>query len=143
MLLSRALGLSAQILREREGYYTVLERCQRGDLDGTNWLIWFLEQLIAAAQLNQAVIEAVRQKAAFWWQHRHSGFNARQQKLLNRLLDAEPEGFSGALSLRKAIGLTRTSRATAWRDLADLVAKQALEPIGAGRSSAYRIRWPG
>jgi Fic family protein len=143
VLLSRALGLSAQILREREGYYTVLERCQRGDLDGTNWLIWFLEQLIAAAQLNQAVIEAVRQKAAFWWQHRHSGFNARQQKLLNRLLDAEPEGFSGALSLRKAIGLTRTSRATAWRDLADLVAKQALEPIGAGRSSAYRIRWPG
>jgi Fic family protein len=143
VLLSRALGLSAQILREREGYYTVLERCQRGDLDGTNWLIWFLEQLIAAAQLNQAVIAAVRQKAAFWWQHRHSGFNARQQKLLNRLLDAEPEGFSGGLSLRKAIGLTHASRATAWRDLADLVAKQALEPIGAGRSSAYRIRWPG
>ena len=143
MLISRALGLSAQILREREGYYTMLERCQRGDLDGTNWLIWFLEQLIAAAQLNQAVIEAVRQKAAFWWRHRHSGFNARQQKLLNRLLDAEPEGFSGGLSLRKAIGLTRASRATAWRDLADLVVKQALEPIGAGRSSAYRIRWPG
>ena len=77
MLLSRALGLSAQILREREGYYTVLERCQRGDLDGTNWLIWFLEQLIADARLNQAVIEAVHRKAAFWWQHRHSGFNAR------------------------------------------------------------------
>ena len=143
MLISRALGLSAQILREREGYYTVLERCQRGDLDGTNWLIWFLEQLIAAAHLNQAVIEAVHRKAAFWWQHRHSGFNARQQKLLNRLLDAEPEGFSGGLSLRKEIGITRASRATAWRDLADLVAKQALEPIGAGRSSAYRIRWPG
>ena len=143
VLINRALGLSAQILREREGYYTVLERCQRGDLDGTDWLIWFLEQLIAAAHLNQSVIAAVRQKAAFWWHHRHSGFNARQQKLLNRLLDAEPEGFSGGLSLRKAIGLTRASRATAWRDLADLVAKQALEPIGAGRSSAYRIRWPG
>jgi len=97
----------------------------------------------ATAHLNQAVIEAVRQKAAFWWQHRHSGFNAHQQQLLNRLLDAEPEGFSGGISLRKAIGITRASRATAWRDLADLVAKQALEPIGAGRSSAYRIRWPG
>jgi Fic family protein len=143
VLISRALGLSAQILRQREGYYTVLERCQRGDLDGTDWLIWFLEQLIAAAHLNQSVIAAVHQKAAFWWHHRHSGFNARQQKLLNRLLDAEPEGFSGGLSLRKAIGLTHASRATAWRDLADLVAKQALEPIGAGRSSAYRIRWPG
>ena len=142
LLTGRALGLSAQILRERKGYYTVLEHCQRGDLDLTPWLIWFLEQLIAAAQLNQVVIDAVRRKAAFWWHHRHSGFNARQQKLLNRLLDAEPEGFTGGLSLRKAVGLTHASRATAWRDLADLVAKQALEPIGAGRNSAYRIRWP-
>ena len=50
-LLSRALGLSAQILRQREGYYTLVERCERGDLDGTDWLIWFLEQLIAAAHL--------------------------------------------------------------------------------------------
>ena len=142
LLTGRALGLSAQILRERKGYYAVLEHCQRGDLDLTHWLIWFLEQLIAAAQLNQVVIDAVRRKAAFWWHHRHSGFNARQQKLLNRLLDAEPEGFTGGLSLRKAVGLTHASRATAWRDLADLVAKQALEPIGAGRNSAYRIRWP-
>ena len=53
----RALGLTAQILRERKGYYAVLEHCQRGDLDLTHWLIWFLEQLIAAAQLNQAVID--------------------------------------------------------------------------------------
>jgi Fic family protein len=103
VLTGRAPGLSAQILRERKGYYAVLEHCQRGDLDLTHWLIWFLEQLIAAAQLDQAVIDAVR---------------------------------------RKPVGLTHASRATAWRDLADLVAKQALEPIGAGRSSAYRIRWP-
>ena len=47
--------------------------------------------------------------------HRHSGFNSRQQKLLNRLLDAEPEGFTGGMTLRKAIGLTKVSRATAWR----------------------------
>ena len=59
------------------------------------------------------MIDAVRRKAAFWWHHRHSGFNARQQKLLNRLLDAEPEGFTGGLSLRKAVGLTHASRATA------------------------------
>ena len=140
-LSGRALGISAQILREREGYYTALERCQRGDLDVTGWLSWFLEQLTAAAATNGAVIDAVQRKAAFWWSHRHSGFNNRQQKLLNRLLDAEPEGFTGGMTLRKAISLTKVSRATAWRDLAELVERQAIEPIGEGRSRAYRLHW--
>ena len=143
VLSGRALGISAQILREREGYYMALERCQRGDLDVTGWLSWFLEQLTAAAATNGAVIDAVQRKAAFWWSHRHSGFNSRQQKLLNRLLDAEPEGFTGGMTLRKAISLTKVSRATAWRDLAELVEQQAIEPIGEGRSRAYRIHWPG
>ena len=142
-LSGRALGISAHILGEREGYYAALERCQRGDLDVTGWLSWFLEQLTAAAATNGAVIDAAQRKAAFWWSHRHSGFNSRQQKLLNRLLDAEPEGFTGGMTLRKAIGLTKVSRATAWRDLAELVEQQAIEPIGEGRSRAYRIHWPG
>ena len=141
VLPGRALGLSAQILREREGYYTALERCQRGDLDVTSWLSWFLEQLTAAAATNGAVIDAVQRKAAFWWSHRHSGFNSRQQKLLNRLLDAEPEGFTGGMTLRKAISLTKVGLATAWRDLAELVERQAIEPIGEGRSRAYRLHW--
>jgi len=141
VLPGRALGISAQILREREGYYKALECCQRGDLDVTSWLNWFLEQLSAAALNNGAVIDAVQRKAAFWWSHRHSGFNSRQQKLLNRLLDAEPEGFTGGMTLRKAINLTKVSRATAWRDLAELVERQAIEPIGEGRSRAYRLDW--
>ena len=138
----RALSLSAQIQQQRQQYYLQLERCQKGTLEVTTWLQWFLEQLSAAAERNGAVVEAVRAKALFWWSHRHHSFNPRQQKLLNRLLDAEPEGFEGGLTLRKAIGLTRASRATAWRDLRELVELEALEPIGAGRSSAYRIRWP-
>ena len=142
-LSARALGISAQISREREAYYTVLERCQRGDLDVTGWLSWFLEQLTAEAVTNGAVIDSVRRKAAFWWSHSHSGFNNRQQKLLNRLLNAEPEGFTGGMTLRKAISLTKVSRATAWRDLSELVEQQAIEPIGEGRSRAYRIHWPG
>ena len=142
-LSGRALGLSAQILRERQSYSTALERCQRGDLDVSAWLRWFLEQLTAAALTNGAVIDAVQRKAAIWWSHRHSGFNSRQQTLLNRLLDAEPEGFTGGMTLRKAIGLTKVSRATAWRDLAELVDLRAIEPIGEGRSRAYRIHWPG
>ena len=141
VLPGRALGIFAQILREREGYYKALERCQRGNMDVTSWLNWFLEQLSAAAVNNGAVIDAVQRKAAFWWSHRHSGFNCRQQKLLNRLLDAEPEGFTGGMTLRKAISLTKVSRATAWRDLAELVERQAIEPIGEGRSRAYRLYW--
>ena len=139
---NNALSLSAQIQQQREQYYLQLERCQRGTLEVTTWLQWFLEQLSAAAEHNGAVVNAMRTKALFWWSHRHHSFNPRQQKLLNRLLDAEPEGFEGGLTLRKAIGLTRASRATAWRDLRELVELEALEPIGAGRSSAYRIRWP-
>ena len=137
-----ALTLSARIQQQRDGYYLQLERCQKGTLEITEWLLWFLEQLIAAAQQNGRVVNAVRAKALFWWSHRHTSFNPRQRKLLNRLLDAEPEGFEGGLTLRKAISLTHTSRATAWRDLRELVDQKALEPIGAGRSSAYRIRWP-
>ena len=136
------LSLSAQIQQQRQQYYLQLERCQKGTLDVTIWLQWFLEQLSAAAEHNRAVVNAVRAKTLFWWSHRHHSFNPRQQKLLNRLLDAEPEGFEGGLTLRKAIGLTRASRATAWRDLRELVKLEALEPIGAGRSSAYKIRWP-
>jgi Fic family protein len=141
-LAGRVMGISAQILRERESYYMVLERCQRGELDVTGWLSWFLEQLTAAAATHGTVIDAVQRKAAFWWSHRHSGFNSRQQKILNRLLDAEPEGFTGGMTLRKAISLSKVSRATAWRDLAELVEHQAIEPIGEGRSRAYRIHWP-
>ena len=104
-----------------------------------------MSQRQVLAHHNRAVVAAVQAKALFWWRHRHSGFNPRQQKLLNRLLDAEPEGFQGGMTLRKAVSLTGVGRATAWRDLSELVACGALEPVGAGRSQAYRIcdREPG
>lgn len=139
VLSRRSSGLSARIMQERKAYYAVLERTQRGPLEVSSWLDWFLAQVTAAAIHHRAVVDAVRAKALFWWRHRHSGFNHRQQKLLNRLLDAEPEGFEGGMTLRKAASLTGVSRATAWRDLSELVTMQALQPIGAGRSRAYRI----
>jgi len=61
---------------------------------------------------------------------------------MRRLVDDEPEGFTGGMTLRKAISFTKVSRATAWRDLSELVEQQAIEPIGEGRSRAYRIHWP-
>ena len=138
-LVIHALGLSTQLLRQRQAYYRMLEATQRGELEITRWLHWFLEQVRAAAVANAAVVEAVKAKALFWWTHRSTDFNPRQRKLLNRLWDAEPEGFQGDLTVRKAVGLTRVSRATAYRDLSDLVEKGALTPCGRGRSGAYQL----
>ena len=101
----------------------MLEATQRGGLEITPWLRWFLEQVRSAAVANGAVVEAVKAKALFWWTHRYTDFNARQRKLPNRLRDAEPEGFKGNLTVRKAVGLNRVSRATAYQDLSDLVEK--------------------
>lgn len=117
----------------------MLEATQRDGLEITPWLHWFLEQVRAAAVANAAVLEAVKTKALFWWTHRYTEFNSRQRKLLNRLWDAEPEEFKGNLTVRKAVGLTRVSRATAYRDLSDLVEKGTLAPCRRGRSQSYRL----
>ena len=138
-LVVHALGLSTQILRQRQSYYQVLEATQRGGLEITYWLQWFLEQTRAAALANAAVLEAIKAKALFWWTHRYTDFNSRQRKLLNRLWDAEPEGFEGNLTIKKAVSLTRVSRATSYRDLSDLVEKGALAPCGQGRNHAYQL----
>ncbi len=138
----RPFSLSAQIQRQRSAYYKILERTQRGDLDITPWLLWFLEQVEDAAALAQSIVSRTLGKARFWLRFQTVEINERQRKVLNRLLDAGPGGFAGGINNRKYMGLTRTSRATAWRELADLVAKGCLVPTGqGGRSSAYEIPW--
>lgn len=138
----RSFSLSAQILREREAYYTVLECTQRGNLDVTPWLVWFLTQVEAAAHAAEQSIAVTLAKARFWLRHRVTDLNERQRKVLNRLLDAGPGGFTGGINTRKYASLTHASRATAWRELADLVEKDCLMPTGpGGRSTAYEIHW--
>ncbi|OGT02395.1 MAG: cell filamentation protein Fic [Gallionellales bacterium RBG_16_57_15] len=137
----RFFSLSAQILREREHYYAILERTQRGDLDVTGWLLWFLAQVEAAANAAEQTVATTLAKARFWLKHQSTGISERQRKVLNRLLDAGPDGFKGGMNTRKYISLTQTSRATAYRELADLVEKGCLHPSGGGRSSGYSIVW--
>ena len=84
-LVVHTLGLSTQLLRQRQAYYRMLEATRWGGLEITPWLHWFLEQVRAAAVANAAVVEAVKAKALFWWTHRYTDFNSRQRKLLNRL----------------------------------------------------------
>ncbi len=138
----RAFSLSSQLLREREAYYAILERMQQGGLDVTDWLAWYLTQVAFAAEAAEVTIADTLAKARFWLRHQATDLNERQRKVLNRLLDAGRDGFEGGLNTRKYMGLTRTSRATAYRELADLVEKGCLEPTGkGGRSSAYRPVW--
>lgn len=138
----RPFSLSAQILRERKGYYTILERTQRGGLDVTGWLTWFLVQVEAAATAADQTVADTLAKARFWLRHQAASLNERQRKALNRLLDAGRGGFEGGINTRKYMSLTRTSRATAYRELADLVEKGCLRPTGkGGRSSGYEIVW--
>jgi Fic family protein len=138
----RAFSLSAQLLREREAYYAILERTQRGGLDVTPWLAWFLDQVERAAEATQVTIADTLAKAQFWLRHQQTDLGERQRKVLNRMLDAGRDGFEGGMNTRKYANLTHTSRATAYRELADLVAKGCLEPTGAGgRSTGYRLVW--
>lgn len=138
----RLFSLSAQILRERDRYYGILERTQRGGLEVTEWLVWFLTQVEAAATIALQTVADSLAKARFWLRHRATVLNPRQIKALNRLLDAGPDGFEGGMNTRKYMGLTKTSRATAYRELADLVDKGCLRPTGkGGRSSGYEVLW--
>lgn len=138
----RLFSLSAQLLREREAYYTMLERTQRGGLDVTDWLNWFLQQLALAANAAEQTIARTLAKARFWLRHAQTPLNERQRKLLNRLLDAGPEGFEGGITTRKYVSLTRCSRATAFRELSDLMEKGCLRTQeGRGRSTGYEVVW--
>jgi Fic family protein len=134
-------SLSAQIMRNRDAYYTVLERTQRRGLDVTPWLVWHLEQVSLACELAGGTVAHVLAKARFWLRPQGTPINDRQRKVINVLLDAGPGGFAGGMNTRKYVSLTRVSRATAYRELADLVEKRCLSPSGGGRSVSYQIRW--
>ncbi|MDR1044219.1 MAG: Fic family protein [Candidatus Adiutrix sp.] len=140
----RFYSLSAQIMKERREYYRVLERTQKNDGDCTEWLLWFFGCLTRAIEGTGQILATVLLKARFWQKHAEASLiNERQRKVLNRLLDAGPGGFEGGLSTRKYMSLTKTSRATAWREIDDLLKRGLLAPRpGGGRSTAYDIDWP-
>lgn len=132
----RFYSLSAQIQRERKDYYEILERTQKGTMDVTGWLAWFLGTLERAVEQAQRALDAVLAKARFWQHHAGTPMNERQIKLLNRLLD----GFEGKLTSSKWAAIGRCSPDTALRDINELVARGVLRksPAG-GRSTSYEI----
>jgi Fic family protein len=132
----RFYSMSAQIHLERQAYYEILENTQKGSLDITNWMKWFLNCLIAAVKASELSLNSVLNKAAFWSAHANTTFNERQTKLLNRLLN----GFEGKLTSAKWAKIAKCSKDTAIRDINDLIDKQILQKEAAGgRSTSYRI----
>jgi len=128
------------MLCEREGYCRILEQTQRGGMDVTEWLAWFLVQVEASATAAEQTVAHTLNKARFWLRHQATHLNERQRKVLNRLLDAGVDGFEGGINTRKYMSLAKTSRATAYRELADMVDKSCLQPAGkGGRSSGYYL----
>ncbi len=133
----RFYSLSAQIQRVRSEYYDVLERTQKQNtLDVTEWLAWFLRQLHCAINTAHVSLDGVFYKANFWRRWAQTPMNARQVKLLNRLLD----GFEGKLTSSKWASIAKCSADTALRDINDLVAKAVLRRTDAGgRSTGYEV----
>jgi len=132
----RFYSMSAQIRRERNDYYTTLERTQKGGLDVTSWQEWFLACLRRAIEGSQDTLGSVLQKARFWERFAQQPLNERQVKMLNKLLD----GFEGKLTTSKWAKLTRSSQDTAYRDIMDLVDRGALrKDSGGGRSTSYSM----
>jgi Fic family protein len=132
----RFYSMSAQIRKERKGYYEILEKTQKGNLDITEWIIWFLQCLINALKSTDAILRQVLFKADFWNNHSKTIINERQRKLINKLLD----GFDGKLTSSKWAKIAKCSKDTAIRDINDLINKNILRKEAAGgRSTHYEL----
>jgi len=133
----RFYSMSAQIRIERKEYYEILEKTQKGSLDITDWIKWFLSCLINALKATDNILNRVLLKADFWSKHSKTIINERQKKVLNKLL----EGFEGKLTSMKWAKIAKCSKDTAIRDINDLINKEVLQKESAGgRSTNYELK---
>jgi Fic family protein len=128
--------MSTEINKQKKGYYTILERTQKGDLDITEWIIWFLECLKKSILSSNTIVDKVLKKHHFWVKNASLISNERQHLMVNKLLDH----FEGNLNTSKWAKITKTSTDTALRDITDLVKKGILlKADSGGRSTHYII----
>uniref|UniRef100_UPI00404A7A6C Fic family protein n=1 Tax=Flavobacterium sp. TaxID=239 RepID=UPI00404A7A6C len=133
----RFYSMSAQIRIERKQYYEMLEKTQKGNLDITEWIIWFLNCLINTLKSTNSILSGVLFKATFWQKNADTHMNERQRKLLNKLMD----GFEGKLTSSKWAKIAKCSKDSAIRDINDLIEKGILQKeIAAGRSTNYELK---
>jgi len=133
---NRFYSMSAQIRAERSAYYDILEHTQKGDLDITDWLTWFLSCLDNAFVGAETILTSVLRRAEFWKKHADADLNARQKLMLNKLLN----GFEGKLTSSKWAKITKASQPTAGRDIDHLLTLGILcKDAGGGRSTSYSL----
>ncbi len=136
----RLYAMSVAILELRGDYYMTLESAQRGTLDITSWLCWFLDTLDYTLELALQVIDRSLAKKHFWLQHCHDGLSPEQTKVINRLLDGGQQGFENGINASQYQKVTGVSKATATRHLAELVGRGCIEKLpGGGRNTRYQI----
>ncbi len=132
----RFYSLSAQIQAERKAYYQILEQTQKGNLDITLWLAWFLECLERAIDRALSTLVAIKEKEKIWGALAAVDLNERQRKMINRMLD----GFEGKLTSSKWAKIAKCSQDTAYRDILDLVERGILvKNVEGGRSTSYSL----
>ncbi len=133
----RFYSMSAQLRQERNDYYAMLERTQKGTLDITPWMKWFLGCLGRAFDGTETTLATVLRKVRFWEKHAQATINDRQRAILNRLVD----GFIGNLTTTKWAMLAKSSHDTALRDIQDLIEQGMLKKdTGGGRSMSYSLK---
>ena len=145
--ISKLYSMSACINSDRVGYYKVLDattgfyRKEDSLLDVTQWIEWFIKTLIISLEDAKKSLNYIQEKTRFWDRHRESDLNARQTKVLNKILDKGIENYAGGLNKRKYIAVAKASSTTASRDLADLVVKGCIKQIEGttGRNTSYTI----
>ncbi|WP_229252969.1 Fic family protein [Dyadobacter helix] len=132
----RFYSMSAQIRVERNKYYDILEKTQKGELDITEWLVWFLACLDRAISVSDEILESVLRKSQYWNMFSGKNINRRQRIMLNKLLD----GLTGKLNTSKWAKITKSSQDTALRDIQNLVDQNILvKEDSGGRSTTYRL----
>jgi Fic family protein len=153
--LVRVYGMAHQMLKTRAAYYDALNHAQRlkgiapeaGSLDVTPWVLWFVQAFAQACVASQAVVRDATDKAQFRLRAAQCQTNERQRKVLERLLEAghlgSGGGFLGGMTTDKYAKIAGTSKPTASRDLADLLAQGLLRVEGVGKATRYAVNVPG
>ena len=132
----RFYSLSAEIMKQHKEYYDVLEQAQKGAIDVTPWLLWFVKTLRNALVFSLQTTDRVLQKASFWSKHKETVLNERQRKIINKLWD----GFDGKLTTQKYAKINHCSQDTALRDIQSLMEKGILHKTEeGGRSTNYEL----
>jgi len=139
----RFYSVSSQIMRMRNDYYHILEGVQRCRLDTMRWYLWFIDCVTGSIKHSQDIMGSVFKRFEFWNKYAQVELNQRQRKVLNRVMEEGEGNFTGGLTTRKYVSIAKVSRATAFREISDMVDKKVLRHLpGKGRSVRYDANWP-